>query len=223
MCVVSTGYGSRSRPHETPTARTHRGRPVTAPYYSDDHVTLYHGDCLELADLWTCADVLVTDPPYPNNAGLFLDGIAAARVALVLDDPRERLVFWNELEFPPSPAVALVAVHIWHRSNVNGRPYEPVFHFAPDGKKRRSEVFRHAVEFQGATGADYLGHPTQKPVDLMRRLVAMTTGVVADPFAGSGSTLRAAKDLGRKAIGIELDERYCEIAAKRLAQEVLAL
>jgi DNA modification methylase len=66
-------------------------------------------------------------------------------------------------------------------------------------------------------------HPTQKPVELMRWCLTFTEGVVVDPFMGSGTTLRAAKDLGRKAIGIELEERYCEIAAQRCAQDVLDL
>ena len=73
----------------------------------------------------------------------------------------------------------------------------------------------------GREAGDRRVHPTQKPVELMTRIVGMTHGVVADPFMGSGTTLRAAKDLGRKAIGIEIEERYCEIAAKRCAQEVL--
>lgn len=65
-------------------------------------------------------------------------------------------------------------------------------------------------------------HPAQKPLEVMRWAVsARPRWVVLDPFMGSGTTLRAAKDLNRKAIGIELDERYCEIAAKRMAQEVL--
>ena len=65
-------------------------------------------------------------------------------------------------------------------------------------------------------------HPNEKPVSLMKHIVAKATvGTVLDPFMGSGTTLRAAKDLGRKAIGIEIEERYCEIAAKRMAQGVL--
>jgi len=68
------------------------------------------------------------------------------------------------------------------------------------------------------------GHPCPYPLGLPERCIVATTDpgdIVLDPFAGSGTTLRAAKDLGRKAIGVELDERYCEIAAKRCAQEVL--
>jgi DNA modification methylase len=190
------------------------------PYYEDDCVTLYHGSCLDAVD-WLAADSLVTDPPYPNNAGWFVDAVEQARCALALSAHREALVFWTELERPTYP-LPLVAVHIWHRSNVNGRPYEPVYHFAAAGEKRRSEVYRLPAVFGGAGPgcAEYLGHPTQKPRALMEALVSKTSGVVADPFAGSGTTLLAAKALGRKAIGIELEERYCEIAARRLSQDV---
>jgi site-specific DNA-methyltransferase (adenine-specific) len=86
--------------------------------------------------------------------------------------------------------------------------------------------YYETTEARAGTGglAAVIGHPTPKPVGLMRGLLtACPPGVVLDPFAGSGSTLRAAKDLGRSAIGIELVEQYCEIAAKRCAQEVLAL
>ncbi len=69
-------------------------------------------------------------------------------------------------------------------------------------------------------------HPTQKPVDIIKPLLEYSCppdGVVLDPFMGSGTTLRAAKDLCRKAIGIEIEEKYCRIAVERLRQEVLKL
>jgi DNA modification methylase len=66
-------------------------------------------------------------------------------------------------------------------------------------------------------------HPCQIPLEIMSKVLAITPdALIVDPFCGSGTTLRAAKDLGRKAIGIEIEEKYCEIAAKRLGQEVLS-
>ena len=69
-------------------------------------------------------------------------------------------------------------------------------------------------------------HPTQKPIALMARIIAWQTEPwmrILDPYMGSGSTLRAAKDHGRAAIGIEIEERYCQASAERCAQEVLAV
>jgi len=86
-----------------------------------------------------------------------------------------------------------------------------------NGKRPRS-----VLRYDWSSTMDPL-HPTVKPVPLLLRLVAMSTldgETVLDGFMGSGTTLRAAKDLGRKAIGIEIEERYCEIAAKRMGQEV---
>jgi hypothetical protein len=195
------------------------------PYYQQDGITIYHGDCRDV--LSHCGAVaLVTDPPYPNNAGHFVEAIPAAREVISGRRWEEALVFWSELEFPPCP-MPLVAVHIWHRNNVNGRPYEPVFHFSRDGEKRRSRVISMPAVFNGAGPGcrEFLGHPTQKPLDLMRHLLlALRTKLpVLDPFMGVGATLVAAKDLRLEAVGVEREERYCEIAARRLSQGLLDL
>lgn len=82
---------------------------------------------------------------------------------------------------------------------------------------------RDILRFSRGNTADY-HHPTQKPIELIRYLAGRhRPGLILDPFMGSGTTLRAAMDLGRKAIGIEIEERYCEIAARRLQQSVMRL
>jgi DNA modification methylase len=91
---------------------------------------------------------------------------------------------------------------------------------------KRKSVKKVIVEWNGLLGKEnFREHPTQKPLDLMLWCIQnyFEQGTILDPFMGSGTTLRAAKDLQRKAIGIEIEEKYCEIAAKRLSQEVLAL
>ena len=91
------------------------------------------------------------------------------------------------------------------------------------GKKRWNGGGRHAF-YAHPKGENRSGHPTGKPLPLYRELVrdfADADGTILDPFMGSGTTLRAAKDLNRKAIGIEIEEKYCEIAANRMAQEVM--
>lgn len=211
-----------------------------SPYYEDDLVTLYHGDCREITE-WLAADVLVTDPPYgmayesnrnrdKRNAkvGRSVEGDASTAdrdAALGLWGDRPALVFgkWT----CPRP-VATRARLIWDK-RVQGTgdlsiPWGPA----------DEEIYVLGTGFVGKRGGNVLSaqmlmsndanrpdHPTPKPVGLMESLIAKTVGVVADPFAGSGSTLVAAKQLGRRAIGVELEERYCEIAARRLAQDTL--
>jgi hypothetical protein len=216
---------------------------MTKPYYQDESVTLYHGDCREQT-AWLGADVLVTDPPY----GMAFDsGRVAGRTRPIANDAdtttRDTVRdLWGEakpwLMFGtwrlPRPR-GTEQVLVWDKtdgtgpgmgdlSSAFGTSHEDIY-LGGDWTKRaarRGSVLRTAVAMGNPSGlVARTGHPTPKPLSLMETLVAASIGVVADPFAGSGSTLVAAKQLGRKAIGVELEERYCEVIAKRLAQGVL--
>ncbi len=229
---------------------------MTAPYYSDDSVTLYLGDCLEVCE-WLAADVLVTDPPYGRgwtsgsgmtngegrgrgsvaNGGIANDNDTSVRdIALELwlmmpRDERPAVVFGDPLVKRPADAVQALAYHKAADSGIKGaraghrRDLELIYLCGtgwPVGVGGASSVLRSSSWVAGPTTYRY-GHPHAKPLDLLEYLIALRPGTIADPFAGSGSTLVAAKALGRKAIGVELDERYCEIAARRLAQDVTRL
>ena len=232
------------------------------PYYSDDHVTLFHGDCLELADLWTCADVLCTDPPYgiawtrngisrvshadrkagrysrharssESDAGIRNDATTEARDrALELWGEKPAFVFGSLLMPPPigtkQTAIFVKALDSGNLTSIGGirRNVEAIYLLGRHrvGGGGRSAIFATGARAAGSP-AGYVarngGHPHTKPQDVMQELLMLTEGTIADPFAGSGSTLVAAKALGRRAIGVELEERYAEIAARRLSQDVL--
>jgi site-specific DNA-methyltransferase (adenine-specific) len=183
--------------------------------------TLYLGDCAAILPTLPRVDAVVSDPPYPNGEGLFLDGIETARQVIGSAPAPIVLWFWSEVDVPKCP-LPWVASHLWHRTNVNGKIYEPVFHFAADGIKRRSEIKAHAAVFNGVGPGcnEYEGHPTQKPVALMRWLIDKTRGaqVILDPFMGSGTTGVAAVELGRNFVGIEREPKYFDIACKRIEQ-----
>lgn len=174
------------------------------------------GDCRDILPTLGKVDAVVTDPPYPNNAGHFVEAIAAAEQFFQEYACDHWLVFWTEIEKPPVP-LHHVATHIWHRTNTN-RPdnYEPIYEFRSDPTKRASRVLPFCVVFPGLTGIEASGHPTEKNVKLMRALIKPTARSILDPFMGSGTTGVAAVQMGRDFIGIEREPKYFDIACKRI-------
>ena len=214
------------------------------PYYEDGSVTIYHGDWRDTRGIWALdPEVLVTDPPYgiaysSGMGGKFLgaeisgDADTSLRDEVLAEwDGRPALVFGSwKVARPASTRHVL----IWEKGDHVGmgdlsipwRPNTEEIYVIGKGFSghRGSSVLRYNAPSPNFTPEHLRFHPTEKPLPLMRDLIAKCPpGTILDPFMGSGTTLRAAKDLGRKAIGIEIEERYCEIAAKRCAQETLGL
>ena len=200
------------------------------PYFEDDSVQIFHGDCRDILPQLEPVDLVLTDPPYgigehggkartrgnpvPNHVSLGWDTVRPERV--VFDTLRclsaDQMIFGGNYFTDYLP---VSRGWLYWRKLMGGD-------FA-DGEliwTSRDAVVREWT--QPNKGGKNV-HPTQKPVALMRWCLGFfpDAQTILDPFMGSGTTLRAAKDLGRKAIGIELEERYCEIAAKRMAQGVL--
>lgn len=216
------------------------------PYYQDDSCTIYHGDCLEILPSLTF-DVIVTDPPYGINATTKNASNGRSQIAAANDympvhgddtpfDPSWLLQYPRLFMFGANhyadklPASATWVV--WDKLNGLESKRQVGFNDQADCEIAWSNLggpvrlIRHrwmGLLKETERNAQRL-HPTQKPVALMAKIIShycKPDWTIADPYLGSGTTLRAAKDLGRKAIGIEIEEKYCEIAAKRLAQEVL--
>jgi len=216
-------------------------------YYQDDSVTLYHGDCLEIT-AWLEADVLVTDPPYgldshlsagwkgkkPKNWERTFDKpdwdatLNVRNMVLELWGDKPTAVFASPKRLD-DPAPFREVPLIWDKGNVGmgdvsfpwGPSYELIYVGGQGWSGRREgAVLRNG--YHSTNKATSIGHPTPKPIGLMEQLIGKSpAGVIADPFAGGGATLIAARNLGRKAIGVELEERYCEVIAGRLAQGAL--
>ena len=223
---------------------------LPTPYFQDDSVTIYHGDCRDILPQLEPVDLVLTDPPY-GTGGWRRNGSGAG------SNPSGSLVTesWDVIDLywltGATPAIVFMAAAtslqlLSHAASVGLRKHRAVYMRKPDPKPLPSGRIKWSVEpvwvlsrdgftltgdvdvFTSSTprlgrDAEANEHPYQKPVAMMRWLLEMAPGAttILDPFMGSGTTLRAAKDLGRKAIGIEIEERYCEIAAERMAQGVL--
>lgn len=207
------------------------------PYYEDGRCVIYHGDCRDVLPLLGVdTDLLLIDPPY--NVGCQYDVHddcmspddyeawcrdwwrrceLASRRQVVFPGHGNLPMWWRLGMRTPS------GVGCWYKPG-NPAPggvfqhceWEPFLLFGQ--AKGLPDVIRATVNSQPAVG----DHPCPKPLSLYRAILGRAkVSSVIDPFMGSGTTLRAASELGIPAIGIELSERYCEIAATRLAQGVL--
>lgn len=200
------------------------------PYYEDSSVTIYHGDCREILPELPAADLVLTDPPYGIGMGSRPTkwqrghgeppvGWDAERpdgdlIATALTHGSEAIVWGGTFFYLPVSRGWLC----WYKPDAP--PSMGAFELAWTSMPMTTRFFSWSI---AATNGERVRHPSQKPLALMRWCLgfAPEARTILDPFMGSGTTLRAAKDLGRRAIGIELEERYCEIAAQRMAQGVL--
>jgi hypothetical protein len=217
------------------------------PYYEQDGITIYHGDCRDILPSLPPVDLVLTDPPYgiAHATNFSVGGMGGASwIGTEIANDADTSVRDAVLDaISGTPAIVFGtwkrprpentrAVLVWDKGPASGMgdlsfpwkgSWEELYVIGDGFTGARDEgVIKGFTEITWESAGR--AHPNQKPVKLLRYLLSKHPGQsILDPFMGSGTTLRAAKDLGRRAIGIEIEERYCEIAAKRLMQAVLPL
>jgi site-specific DNA-methyltransferase (adenine-specific) len=214
------------------------------PYYEHAGITIYHADCREVLPTLQ-VDLVLTDLPYGvgldygsphfDDTARYLDWLVADSLPMMLASaPVVALTcgIANVWRYPPARWMLC-----WYMANACAstghwgfNQWQPVLVYGTDPYLRRGLGRRPDVVITAAPNnrADKgYGHPCPKPIEawqkILVRLSPSEADLILDPFMGSGSTLVAAKYSGRRAIGVEIEERYCEIAVRRLAQEVLDL
>ena len=188
------------------------------PYYETELGKLYHGDCLEIMPGLEPVDLVLTDPPYPDYHTKQYKYRAELIEILSLVECMQ-YVFWSaKVDFP----LDYTAIHIWDKLTGCGSQYERIFE--RNGQKN-FRVYRcyfiNSVVAANYIMDDFTGHPSQKPKKLVFDILdhLKTNGITIDPYCGSGPVGIACERLNRRWIGIEIEEKYCEIAAKRIENE----
>jgi site-specific DNA-methyltransferase (adenine-specific) len=241
-------------------AGTYDGRQTkealsSPPYYSDDAVTIYHGNAIDIIPRLPRPDLILTDPPFFMPAEHYASrsekrwrswgdtSVLAGWWERVVEVAVERLrptghflTFCDDESYPVFyPALYrrfdVLAALVWDKGTIGmGSTWRHGHELIiaarwRDSKWTGGHALSDVLRFSSVPSSDRL-HPVDKPVPLLQALIAPTTApgdVVLDPFLGGGSTLVAAKLLGRRGIGVDIEESYCGVSAGRLAQEVLAL
>jgi DNA modification methylase len=197
------------------------------PYYEQDGITIYHGDCREVLPSLEVCDLMLTDPPYGifahggtwgHRDELLWDQHRQIGLRQVLTQSRQQIVWGGNYYAHELPSSRGWLVW-WKRDSV---PSTADVELAWTSYDRNAKLLDHTI---AATNRERLGHPTQKPERVMSWCLSLAPNVqtVLDPFMGSGTTLVAAKRMGKTATGIDINERYCEMAAQRLVQRALPL
>lgn len=217
------------------------------PYYEESGITIYHGDCRNVLPYIDMIDLVLTDPPYGiggskgainkkrgkanYNTNLFedtpeyVDGVVVGVVKKCLSMARSTILTPGAKCMFMYPTPSQIGVFYMPSGTGMGSwgwvNWQPIFYYGknPRASKTIDQTSRVLNEKSSCSQ-----HPCAKPLKAWTWLLdkgSLEGETILDPFMGSGTTLKIAKDLNRRAIGIEIDERYCEIAAKRLAQEVL--
>ena len=206
------------------------------PYYQDDYAVIYCGDCRDVLPGLPKVDLVLTDPPYNVGVeyGIHDDNMSESDWNLwargwfpwcinnsltVLVTGQARLPYYGQIE-PWKWLLCWWKPAAMGRSPVGFCNWEPVAMWGK-GSRNGNDVVRAPI----IPDSSIDGHPCPKPLEWGQGLIALFdhAQTILDPFMGSGTTLVAAKNLGRKSIGIEIEEKYCDIAAQRLSQGVLDL
>ena len=193
------------------------------PYYQDKWVTIYNGDCREILPDLPKADMVLTDPPYGLGKRLAggtwgqHDDWDLQTNDIVLEIIKQDAIIWGGqyYELPTNRGWL-----IWYKRGAP--PSIGDAELAWTNLDMNIKLFDYPI---AAVNAERNGHPTLKPLALFSWCLSLVpnANIILDPFLGSGTTARASKNLNRHCIGIEIEEKYCEIAAKRCSQEVMEL
>ncbi len=214
---------------------------LPTPYYDQDGITIYHADCRDVLPFLSDIDTVLTDPPYGigleygheddwrPGADVWKPILDTGATSIHMTTSNRHLDYWLDTLRDCGWDYRHISVY-WNDTRAGGNwngqfayAWEPWLSFIRRGssfrlrKRMLTDVFAHR-------GDRTTGHPAERQIGVWRNFLDLLPGdVILDPFLGVGTTLDAAQQLGRRAIGIEIEERYCQIAVDRLAQQVLPL